>query len=146
MKTNVFDSTRTAIFITILYVFLLVTLISTFVFPANSTYSQNSGTEVLLNHHFISTANYVTGFNSQSAAFPASFMLDLNYPNPFNPTIITSYQLPAGNYTTLKIYNVVGHEIATMIDEYKPAGNFFISFNTNGLPIGAYIDMLRSWS
>ncbi len=50
-------------------------------------------------------------------------MLFQNYPNPFNPTTKISWQSPIGSHQTLKIYDVLGNEVATLVDEFKPSGN-----------------------
>ena len=58
-----------------------------------------------------------------------TFSLNQNYPNPFNPSTTISWQSPVSSWQTLKIYDVLGNEIATLVDEYRPAGNYEIDFN-----------------
>jgi hypothetical protein len=60
---------------------------------------------------------------------PTEFALMQNYPNPFNPSTVISYQLPVSGNVILKVYDVLGNEIATLVDEYKPAGSYQIEFN-----------------
>jgi len=57
------------------------------------------------------------------------FSLDQNYPNFFNPTTTISWRVPVGSWQTLKIYDVLGNEIAILIDEYKLAGSYEVVFN-----------------
>ena len=57
-------------------------------------------------------------------SFPVEFQLRQNYPNPFNPSTKISWQSPVGSWQTLKIYDVLGNEVATLVDEYKPAGSY----------------------
>ena len=57
------------------------------------------------------------------------FDLSQNYPNPFNPSTVISWQSPVGSWQTLKIYDVMGNEIITLVDEYKPAGSYSVEFN-----------------
>ena len=64
---------------------------------------------------------------------PDEFVLEQNYPNPFNPTTIISWQSPVGSWQTLKIYDVLGNEVATLVDEYRPAGRHEIEFNTSSI-------------
>ena len=52
-----------------------------------------------------------------------------NYPNPFNPSTIISWQSPVGSHQTIKVFDVLGNEVATLVDEYKPAGSYEVEFN-----------------
>lgn len=61
-----------------------------------------------------------------------------NYPNPFNPNTIINYQLPAGSNVTLKVYDLLGREVATLVNEIKPAGSYEIEFNASALTSGVY--------
>jgi photosystem II stability/assembly factor-like uncharacterized protein len=69
---------------------------------------------------------------------PNEFTLYQNYPNPFNPTTVISYQLPVSGNVTLKIYDLLGREVAVLVDENKPAGKYEVEFNAFGLSSGAY--------
>lgn len=71
------------------------------------------------------------------------FILFQNYPNPFNPSTTISWQLPVGNWQTLKIYDVLGNEIATLVDEFKPAGKYEVYFDALGLSSGIYFYQLK---
>ena len=62
---------------------------------------------------------------------PLIYELGQNYPNPFNLSTIISYQLPVSSDATLKVYDILGDEIATLVDEYKQAGNYEIEFNSH---------------
>ena len=75
---------------------------------------------------------------------PTEFQLEQNFPNPFNPTTTISWQSPVGSWQTLKIYDVLGREIANLVDEYKPAGNYEIEFNASGLSSGVYFYRLQA--
>jgi len=66
------------------------------------------------------------------------FTLFQNYPNPFNPNTTISWQSPAGSRQTIKVYDVLGNEIATIVDEYKPAGKYEVEFNAGNLTSGTY--------
>ena len=67
--------------------------------------------------------------NNQS---PPVYILKQNYPNPFNPTTKISWQSPVGSWQTLKVYDVLGNEVATLVDEYKPAGSYEVEFSAVG--------------
>ncbi len=75
---------------------------------------------------------------------PKRFELNQNYPNPFNPGTVISYQLPKSSFVTLKIYNILGQEIAALITEEQTAGNHSISFNAAKLSSGVYFCTLKA--
>ena len=77
---------------------------------------------------------------------PKQFVLNQNYPNPFNPSTVISYQLPVSGDVILKVYDVLGNEVATLVNEEKLAGNFTVRFNTANLPSGVYFYQLRAGS
>ncbi len=72
--------------------------------------------------------------------YPADFVLYQNYPNPFNPVTTISYQLAEADFVTLKVYDPLGREIATLVNEYKEPGNHKIKFDASreNLPSGIY--------
>ena len=72
------------------------------------------------------------------------FQLKQNYPNPFNPTTKISWQSSVGSQQTLKVFDVLGNEIATLVDEYKPAGNYDVDFDASNLSSGVYFYTLSS--
>ena len=59
---------------------------------------------------------------------PKEYNLDQNYPNPFNPSTVISYQLPAAGRVVLKVYNVLGSEVATLVNDFQPAGKHLVTF------------------
>ena len=67
-----------------------------------------------------------------------------NYPNPFNPSTVISFKLPEQTNVELKIYDVLGNEVATLVNEYRPAGSYEVEWNASNLPSGVYIYQLRS--
>ena len=67
------------------------------------------------------------------------FILFQNYPNPFNPTTKITFQIPKLSFVSLKIYDVLGNEIETLVNEGKPAGIYEVEFNGTDLPSGIYV-------
>jgi hypothetical protein len=91
--------------------------------------------------------NIVTEVNENSfSETPSDFVLKQNYPNPFNPGTHISWRSPMGSWQTLKVYDLLGREVATLVDEYKRAGSYQIEFDASGLPSGIYFYKLQAGS
>jgi len=76
---------------------------------------------------------------------PTGFSLNQNYPNPFNPTTVISWQLVAGGHVSLKVYDLLGNEVATLVNEVKQAGryNYELEIRNYELSSGVYFYQLR---
>ena len=91
--------------------------------------------------------NLPTGVEEQSKrALPTRFVLEQNFPNPFNPTTVIRYQLPKVSLVTLRLYDILGREVATLVNEELKAGNYERIFNSNGLASGVYLYRLTAGS
>ncbi len=97
--------------------------------------------------NYIFTNNTPTGCIGTQNDLTPKFVLYQNFPNPFNPTTIIKYQLAVDDYTTLKVYNLLGQEIATLVNGYKIAGSHQITFSAeSGFASGIYFYKLQSGS
>lgn len=76
--------------------------------------------------------------DDEANEFPYDYILSQNYPNPFNPITVIAYQVLVGGKVTLKVYDVLGNEITTLVNEEKSAGNYQITFNASYLSSGVY--------
>lgn len=88
-------------------------------------------------------------FNSNTTAVEEpiqvrEYKLDQNYPNPFNPSTHISYEIPQDGRVTLKVYDTIGNEVCTLVDEYKQAGQYSQNFNASNLASGIYIYKLSA--
>ncbi|MEJ5263514.1 MAG: T9SS type A sorting domain-containing protein [Ignavibacterium sp.] len=78
-----------------------------------------------------------------SKPLPKEFALEQNYPNPFNPTTKISWQSPVSGNQTLKIYDILGNEVATIVNQFLEAGSYYTEFNASELTSGIYIYRLQ---
>jgi hypothetical protein len=75
---------------------------------------------------------------------PTQFILEQNYPNPFNPVTTISWQSPVGSHQVLKVFDVLGNEVATLVDEFREAGRYEVTFDAINLASGIYFYELRA--
>ena len=85
----------------------------------------------------------VVGVEEPATYIPKKFELAQNYPNPFNPTTIIKYDIPALSFVTLKVYDVLGKEVGTLVNEEKPIGSYEVDFNATTLQSGIYFYKLQ---
>jgi len=74
-----------------------------------------------------------------SGEIPVRFDLAQNYPNPFNPATSIQYALPEGSFVSLRVFDLLGQEVATLVSDYQSAGTYEVRFNAEGLPSGMYL-------
>lgn len=90
----------------------------------------------------------VTGINSQpedpAPRKPTEYVIYQNYPNPFNPNTTIRWQIPEANNVTLKVFDILGREVATLVAEYRTAGRYDTEFDASHLPSGTYICRLQA--
>ena len=75
---------------------------------------------------------------------PLQYNLSQNFPNPFNPTTAIDYAIPENSFVSLKVYNSLGQEVSTLVNENKQAGTYHLNFDASGLPSGVYYYILRA--
>ncbi len=106
----------------------------------------DNGTAVGWVGTILRTTNGGVTFIEVSKEKVSSFLLMQNYPNPFNPSTTINYQIPALNFVTLKVYDVLGNEVVTLVNEEKPAGEYEVEFNASSLSSGIYFYRLQAGS
>ena len=94
----------------------------------------------------LTLANNVTSIQNDQGSLivPDSYHLAQNYPNPFNPSTMISWQSPFGGQQTIKVYDVLGNEVATLVDEYREAGRYEVKFDASRLASGIYFYKLKA--
>jgi hypothetical protein len=85
----------------------------------------------------------VVGVEKNQMDIPTKFDLLQNYPNPFNPTTTINYQLPQDGFVTIKVFDILGKEVATLVDENKQAGYYSANFDAGKLTSGIYFYTIR---
>lgn len=86
----------------------------------------------------------LVGVEDQLSSVPKAYSLSQNYPNPFNPSTIIKYQISEAGLVTLKIFNTLGQEVATLVNEQKSAGSYTVNFNAANLSTGVYFYRISS--
>ncbi|MBI5471172.1 MAG: T9SS type A sorting domain-containing protein [Ignavibacteriae bacterium] len=84
----------------------------------------------------------ITDVNERTS--PAAFHLAQNYPNPFNPSTHISFSIPASGFTSLKVFDLLGHEVATLVNEVRQPGEHTVEWQAAGLASGVYLYQLRA--
>ena len=109
---------------------------------ANDTTSPNNGT-IQVKDGVAWSISGITGVENEDQ-IPTQYSLSQNYPNPFNPSTTISYQLQTSGRVTLKVYNILGDELATLVNEEKSAGSFDVKFDASQLSSGIYFYKLQT--
>jgi hypothetical protein len=83
------------------------------------------------------------GINSNSQEVPSSYILSQNYPNPFNPTTSIKYSIPKSGFVSLKVYDILGREVAELVNQVKSMGTYIVDFDASKLTSGMYFYKLE---
>lgn len=102
----------------------------------NKTYKQNTNSQENAIVKYIVTINKI----------PTEFKLEQNFPNPFNSSTVIRYELPVNSFVTLKVYNLLGQEVATLVNEKKEAGRYEVKFDGSGFSSGVYFYRMQAGS
>ena len=86
----------------------------------------------------------ITAVNKNDETIPVRFSLEQNYPNPFNPSTVIKYSLPKAQLVTLKVYNLLGQKVTSLVNEKQSSGDHEVTFNANKLASGIYFYELQS--
>ena len=86
----------------------------------------------------------ITGFNDRGVLKRKSFKLYTNYPNPFNPSTIITFDLPVSQNVKLTVFDILGNETETLLNKYLSSGKHMITFNADALPSGIYLYQLEA--
>ena len=90
------------------------------------------------------TGTVITGNHNNHEIIPEKYSLEQNYPNPFNPTTDIKFSIPQTGLVKLVVYDILGQEVATLVNEVRQTGNYSINFNASNLASGVYIYKLTA--
>ena len=85
-----------------------------------------------------------TVYVSQEKIIPKDIMLSQNYPNPFNPSTVIKYSVPEQSLVTIKIFDIIGNEVETLVNEEKPVGRYEVNLSANNLASGVYFYQIKA--
>ena len=105
-----------------------------------------SNASITLTKVTLSGSGTLTAVSQTKPDIPKSYGISQNYPNPFNPTTMIDYQLPLNSYVTLKVYDILGREVAILINGKQNVGYYSTTFNGTKLTSGVYFYMLQAGS
>jgi len=105
-------------------------------------YTDGNGTRT--DYLTLKYSQLIVGINQISNNIPKGFMLEQNYPNPFNPNTVISYQLAVSSFAKLKVYDILGNEITTLVNEKQNAGSYSVEFDASIYPSGIYYYKLEA--
>jgi hypothetical protein len=112
--------------------------------PGSSLYGR-----IYVDNLRLAKKSIVSGIELEEQSQPNDFVLYQNYPNPFNPSTRIQYHVFSNSYVSLKVFDVLGNEVATLVDEFKPAGSYEVEFpnvetrHASSLPSGVYFYQLK---
>ncbi len=104
----------------------------------------SSATSLSSASNTVTTTGLIIGKEITQMTEDFIFSLSNNYPNPFNPSTLISYELPKDCRVTIKVYDILGNEVRTLVNEQKSSGKYSIEFNANDLVSGTYIYRIQA--
>jgi hypothetical protein len=114
----------------------------------NAAVGRSSGSGKVVLSGFLPGAVHLSGgavgVEEPEPGIPEEFGLSQNYPNPFNPATKISFSLPKAGNVTLVVYDILGREVATIVNEFTTAGNHTIDFNASNLSSGVYLYKIQA--
>ena len=105
---------------------------------------QSMGNGTSFDYFTVVYSQNITGVIQQNSEIPDRFCLSQNYPNPFNPSTFIKFDIPKNSLVTLKLYDIVGREAATLIENEMAAGSYKFEFNGTNIASGVYFYKLSA--
>jgi hypothetical protein len=113
--------------------------------PGNANFNQNSFSTTN-EWYYDSLIIHTYPVTKEKEITIRTYSVSQNYPNPFNPTTTIKYEIPERSFVTIKVYDVLGNEITTLVDEEKSIGSYEVEYDASRLPSGVYFYQLKTGS
>ena len=104
--------------------------------------NSHSGSEFFIDD--LSFSGSETAVNGSNFQVPMAYEMKQNYPNPFNPSTTIEYKIPILSHVSLIVYDILGNQVASLVNEEKPAGNYSVNFNASNLTSGVYFYKIQA--
>jgi len=121
-------------------------IVNTFIHIDSLEYGRDYFWRIRTLNSFLNEFIWSDTYKISTINFPNEYSLMQNYPNPFNPITTIQFQLPSAGNVTLKVFDVLGSEVSTLVNEYREAGSYDVEFNASSLSSGVYYYQLISGS
>ena len=114
------------------------------IIAAGTSINQDETMSVNTIIRYLGDSKTTSSTDNNDKIIPSSFNLFQNYPNPFNPNTVIKWEQPANSHVLLKVYDLLGREVATLVNEEKAAGNYKVTFDAKNLANGIYFYRLKA--
>ncbi len=114
------------------------------IIAAGTSINQDETMSVNTIIRYLGDSKTTSSTDNNDKIIPSSFNLFQNYPNPFNPNTVIKWEQPANSHVLLKVYDLLGREVATLVNEEKAAGNYKVTFDAKNLANGVYFYSLKA--
>lgn len=95
-------------------------------------------------YQFFVWSGLVSGVERENSLLPGEYSLDQNYPNPFNPSTTIKFSIPEASNVVLKVYDILGSEVAVLLNKEVQAGNYTVDFDASNFASGMYIYSIQA--
>ncbi|MGA9294229.1 MAG: T9SS type A sorting domain-containing protein [Ignavibacteriaceae bacterium] len=112
----------------------------------NFTGISKKGNNLITSGFLANYSRVLTNVNDKENSIPNKFGLSQNYPNPFNPTTRIKYEISSKEHVMLKVYDILGREVTTLVNKEQLAGKYEVTFNALNLASGIYLYVLKAGS
>ncbi|HCY76596.1 MAG TPA: hypothetical protein DHV28_11810 [Ignavibacteriales bacterium] len=112
----------------------------------NNDFEPEYASAIIKSDESVLLKNNPIELNLSGESVITEYSLEQNYPNPFNPSTIIKFQIPKNGFVSIKVYDILGNEITTLVNEEKPKGRYEVNFNSSSLASGVYIYKMQAGS